>query len=119
MRTNEENIELLAITMEAVTEIITDPDVLTVIKSGGAPIKTVTLALKGHKTACVNLLASLEGEYPEDYKVPPPGVLLVKMVKLFNDPSFKSLFTMQGLNEVAASSGSATENIEDNEKDGV
>ena len=118
MRKNEENIELLAVLMEACSEIMTDEKVSEILRNGGKKLDAITAALKDHKTACVNLLAALEGFYPDEYTVPPPGVLLMKFVNLMNEPNVQQLFMSQGLNELAASSGSATETIKENEKDG-
>lgn len=119
MRTNEENIELLAILMESVAEIMTDETVAGILKKGGKKLDAITAALKGHSTACVNLLAAVEGFFPEEYTVPLPGVLLVKFINLANDPKVQQLFTSQGLNDLAASSGSATEITQENDKDGA
>lgn len=118
MRSNEENLELFADLLEPVAEILTDPEVTDKIKDGGKPITAIKAAIKGHKTAIVEILAALEGVDPEEYIVPPPAQLLMKIVTLVNDPEIQNLFTLQGQPDPAASSGSATENIVEKEKDG-
>lgn len=118
MRTNDENLELFADLMLPVSEILSDPDVAGKIKDGGKPINAIHAAIKGHKKAIVEILATLEGQNPDGYVVPPPAQLLMKIVNLVNDPDIQSLFTLQGQNDIAASSGSAMVNIEDQDKDG-
>lgn len=119
MRTNDQNLDLFADLMEPLAEILTDEAVTTAFKGeGGKPIKAVKAAIKGHHRAIVEILAALEGVEPDEYIVPPPAALLVKVVNLINDPDVQSLFTLQGQSDLAASSGSATETTQEKEKDG-
>ena len=120
MRTNEQNLDLFADLMEPLAEILTDEAVTSAVKGeGGKPIKAVKAAIKGHHRAIIEILAALEGLDADSYVVPPPAALLMKIMNLINDPDVQSLFTLQGQNDVAASSGSATETIQENDKDGA
>ena len=119
MRSNEENLDLFADLMEPVAEILTDPEVTEKVKGGGKPIQAVKAAIKGHHDAVITILALLEGVEVEDYTVPPPAALLVKIMNLVNDPMVQEVFTLQGLPDTAASGGSATETTQAKDKDGV
>lgn len=119
MRTNEENLDLFADLMAPVAEIMTDEEVVSAFRAeGGRAIDAVKPAIKNHKKAIIEILAALEGVDVESYVVPPPAQLLMKIVNLANDPDVQCLFSLQGQTEVAASSGSATENTTENDKDG-
>lgn len=119
MRTNEENLDLFADLLEPVTEILTDKEVVDGVKNDGNKIKAVKAAIKNHKAAVVQFLALLEGVDAEDYVVPPPAQFMMKILALVNKPEVQELFTLQGQTTIAASSGSATENIAEDEQDGV
>ena len=120
MRTNDEHLDLFADLMLPVSEILTDEAVISAYKGEeGKPIKAVRAAIKGHHRAIVEILATLEGVDPDEYIVPPPAALLMKILNLINDPDVQSLFTLQGQTGIAASSGSATETTQEKEKDGV
>lgn len=119
MRTNEQNLDLFADLMEPLAEILTDEAVVTAYRGeNGKLIKAVKAAIKGHHRAIIEVLAALEGVGVDEYVVPPPAALLMKVVNLINDPDVQSLFTLQGQSDHAASSGSASEITQDEEKDG-
>lgn len=107
MRTNEEALEVFADILEPAGEIIGDEDVKRAFKAGER-MKAVKLAIKGHKSAIIEILARLDGVEPKDYKV---GVftLPAKVIALLNNPEVTGLFTGAEQNEGGASSGSATE----------
>lgn len=111
-RTNEEQLELFADLLEPAAEIIGDTEVGEVFQKGGKPIAAVKLAIKNHKAAVVEILARLDGVDPKEYEVPGPLTLSLKLFKLFSTPEVTELFTGQS-QSVAASGGSATENIGD------
>jgi len=119
MRTNDENLDLFADLIEPVAAILTDADVTNALKDGGKPIKAIKPAIKNHHDEIVEILAALEGVDAAEYVVPPPAALMAKILQLVNDPKVQEVFTLQGQTNIAASSGSATENIKDEEKDGV
>lgn len=111
-RTNEEQLELFADLLEPAAEIFGDAEVGEVFRKGGKPITAVKLAIKGHKAAVVEILARLDGIDPKEYKVPGPGILALKLVKIFSNPEVTELFIGQSQSD-AASGGSATENTGD------
>lgn len=111
-RTNDEQLELFADLIEPAGEILGDEELGEIFNSGGKPITAVKIAIKKHKSAVVEILARLDGVEPAQYKVPGPTVLALKLFKLFGNPEIAELFTGQS-QSVAASGGSATENIGD------
>lgn len=113
MRSNEEQLELFADLIEPAAEIMGDKQIAKLLQSGSKPAKAVKYAIKNHKQAVIEMLARLDGVDPEDYIVPGPIGLSMKLINLFNNPEIKSLFIVQGQNEIAADSGPATENIGD------
>lgn len=119
MRTNEENLDLFAELLEPCAEIFTDPEVKENAQKGETRIKAIKAAIKNHKQAVILLLAAIEGIDVDEYIVPPPLQFMRKLLEIINRPDVQELFTLQGLNDIAASSGSASENIEDNDKDGA
>lgn len=112
-RTNEEQLELFADLLEPAAEIFGDKEIAKVFKTGGKPVTAVKMAIKNHKASVIELLARLDGVAPEDYRVPNPFALSLKLLNLFNDPTISNLFTSQGQTSAAAFSGSATESTED------
>lgn len=113
MRSNEDQLELFADLIEPAAEIMADKQVAKILQSGARPAKAVKLAIKNHKQAVIELLARLDGVDPEDYIVPGPIGLTMKLVNLFNQPDIKDLFTVQDQSEIAADSGPATETTGD------
>ena len=105
--------------IEPIAEILTDEAVSEPIKRGEKPITIVKSCIKNHKKAIIEILALLEGVAVEEYVVPPPAGLLMKLMNLINDPMVQEVFTLQGQIPTAASSGSATAKIKDEEQDGA
>ena len=112
MTENEARLELFADLIEPAGEIFGDPEVSQIAQRGKIA-KAVSIAIKKHKAAVIEMMARLEGQDPATYKVPNPIGLAVKMVNLFNDPEMQMLFQSQTPSESADASGSVTENIED------
>lgn len=112
MKQNEDMLDLFANLIEPAAEIFSDPNAIKLTKKNDRA-HTASVLIKDHKTAIVKILALLDGVEPEDYVVPGPFVLAGKIINLLNDPELEELFTSQGQKEESASSGSATENIED------
>lgn len=108
MRTNEENLDLFADLLEPVTEIVSDGEISASLKRGDKPVHAVSIAIKRHKNAVVQMLAILDGEDPATYVVGSPLVLFNRLVRLLSDPDVNELFTGQGLKTAADASGSAT-----------
>ena len=109
-RTNEEQLELFANLLEPAAEIIADKEVAAILKGKGKAITAVKLAIKNHKSAVIELLAVLDGVPVEDYIVPNPAALTMKLINLLNSEEMKDLFTLPGQTNAAASSGSAMDN---------
>ena len=112
-RTNEEQLDLFAELLEPSAEIFSDKEVAKILQGKGKPITAVKLAIKNHKSAVVALLAALDGVSAEDYIVPAPPVLAVKLLNFLNDPDLQQLFTSPAQQNAAASSGSDMESTED------
>ena len=107
----EAALEALADMIEPASEIMADVQFIKCIKDDNR-IKAVQLALRNHKKALIAIMAALDGKKPEEYEVN-IMTLPLKLIELFNDPEVVGLFSSQG--QTANSSGSATENIEENE----
>lgn len=106
----EAALDALADLIEPAAEIMTDVHFVKCIKDGNK-IKAVKLAIKNHKKAIITIMAILDGAKPEEYEV---NILTLpaKLLEVFDDPDVVSLFQLQG---TVTSSGSATENTEDEE----
>ena len=113
--TNEEKLDLLADLIEPVAEIFGDQVVAGLYRGGGRKIDIVKAAIKGHKKAVIEVLALTDGVDPSEYELNLLA-LPVKLARLLESPELQELselFTSQGKTISAASSGSATVNIED------
>ena len=112
MRTNEEALDIFADILEPAGEIIGDDEVKDLFRANDR-VKAVKVAIKKHKAAIIEILARIDGVEPDDYKV---GIftLPAKVLSLLNSDDVQALFTGQGQNGGGASSGSATETIEEN-----
>lgn len=112
MLSNEEALDLFADILEPAAEIFSDKAISAALNNNEKPIKAIKIAIKNHKTALIEILARLDGKDPKDYHV---GVLTLplKAIELLNKPEVQSLFMSQAQKTDAASSGLATENIED------
>ena len=109
----EAALDALADLIEPVSEIITDKEFVSLARTNAPRTKLVKAAIKNHKKAVIEILAILDGESPDTYKV---SILTLpkKLIEVFNDPDVISLFRSQG--QTVTSSGSATENTEVKEK---
>lgn len=107
---NDESLDLFADLLEPVAEILADEEVKTAFNE--KKIRGVKVAIKNHKAAIIEILALIDGVPVEDYKV---NVLTLplKVVELLNRPEVADLFQSQGQMDVAAISGSATDNTKD------
>lgn len=113
MCSNEDALEIFADLLEPASEIIGDAEVKDLFRANER-MKAVKVAIKKHKSAIIEILARLDGEEPENYKI---GIftLPAKVLNLLNQPELQELFTGQSQNAEGASSGSATENTTDGE----
>ena len=106
----EQALDILADLLEPATEIITDEELRDKFREDDK-LGAVKIALKGHKTAVIQIMALLDGQNPAEYEVN-LFTLPKKLLEIFNDPLVVDLFSSQGQNEDENSSGSATVNTE-------
>lgn len=111
-RTNEESLELFADLLEPAAKLLGDKEVREIVTRGEPPIRAAAAAIRNHKSEVIQILARLDGVPVEEYRVN-LLVLPLKLVRLLNKPEVRELFIGAEQMNVAASSGSATENIED------
>ncbi len=106
----EAALDLLAELIEPAGEIMADKEIGDVFKQNR--FKAIGMAIKNHKKAVMQILATMDGVPVDEYKCN-VFTLPVKILELLNDPALVQLFTFQGQTGDANSSGSSSENIED------
>lgn len=106
----EAALDILADLIEPAGEIMTDKEIGEVFKKNR--FRAIGLAIKNHKNAVMQIMATIDGVPVEEYKCN-VFTLPVKILELLNDPDIVQLFTYQGQTGGANSSGSASENIEE------
>ena len=106
----EEALDLLADLIEPAGEIMSDKEIGEVFKKNR--FKAIGLAIKNHKKAVMQIMATMDGVPVDEYKCN-VFTLPVKILELLNDSELIRLFTYQGQTGDANSSGSASENIEE------
>lgn len=106
----EAALDLLADLIEPAGEIMSDKEIGDVYKENR--FKAIGLAIKNHKKAVMQILATMDGVPVDEYKCN-VFTLPVKILELLNDPDIVQLFTYQGQTGDANSSGSASANIEE------
>ena len=106
----EAALALLADLIEPAGEIMSDKEIGEVFKKNR--FKAIGLAIKNHKKAVIQIMATMDGVPVDEYKCN-VFTLPVKILELLNDPDLVQLFTYQGQTGDANSSGSASENTEE------
>ena len=106
----EAALDVLADLIEPVGEIMSDKEIGEVFKENR--FKAIGIAIKNHKKAVMQILATMDGVPVDEYKCN-VFTLPVKILELLNDHDIIQLFTYQGQTGDAKSSGSASENIEE------
>ena len=106
----EAALDILSDLIEPAGEIMTDKEIGDVFKKNR--FRAIGLAIKNHKKAVMQIMATMDGVPVEEYKCN-VFTLPVKILELLNDPDIVQLFTYQGQTGDANSSGSASENIEE------
>ena len=106
----EEALDLLADLIEPAGEIMSDKEIGEVFKENR--FKAIGLAIKNHKKAVIQIMATMDGVPVNEYKCNVFS-LPVKILELLNDPEMIRLFRYQGQTGDAISSGSVSENIEE------
>ena len=106
----EAALDLLADLIEPAGEIMSDKQIGDIFKKNR--FKAIGLAIKNHKKAVMQIMATMDGVPVDEYKCNVFS-LPVKIMELLNDPEMIRLFTYQGQTGDAKSSGSASENTEE------
>ena len=106
----EAALDILADLIEPAGEIMSDKEIGEVFKKNR--FKAIGLAIKKHKKAVIQIMATIDGVPVEEYKCN-VFTLPVKILELLNDSELIRLFTYQGQTGDAKSSGSASENTEE------
>ena len=106
----EEALDILADLIEPAGEIMSDKEIGEVFKQNR--FKAIGLAIKNHKKAVMQIMATMDGVPVDDYKCNVFS-LPVKILEILNDPEMIQLFQYQGQTGDAKSSGSASVNTED------
>ena len=106
----EAALDILAGLIEPAGEIIADKEIGDVFKENR--FKAIGLAIKNHKKAVIQIMATMDGVPVNEYKCNVFS-LPVKILELLNDPEMIRLFQYQGQTGDANSSGSASGNIEE------
>ena len=106
----EDALDVLADLIEPAGEIMSDKQIGDVFKENR--FRAIGLAIKNHKKAVMQIMATMDGVPVEEYKCN-VFTLPVKILELLNDPDIVQLFTYQGQTGDADSSGSASANIEE------
>ena len=106
----EAALDILADLIEPAGEIMADKKIGEVFKDNR--FKAIGMAIKNHKKAVMQILATMDGVSVDEYKCNVFS-LPVKILEILNDPALIQLFTYQGQTGDAKSSGSASENIGD------
>ena len=103
-------LDIVADLIEPVGEIMSDKKIGEVFKENR--FKAIGFAIKNHKKAVMQIMATMDGIPVEEYKCN-VFTLPMKILELLNDPELIKLFTYQGQTGDANASGSASENIEE------
>lgn len=112
---NEDALDLLADLLEPVATLFSDEKLVSLIKGGGTKLEAIKYALKEHKGSIVEILARLDGKEPKKYE----GNIITmtkSLIEITNDEELMSFFTSQGQTTEKKSSGSVTENTEEEKK---
>ena len=103
----EAALDILADLIEPAGEIMSDKQIGDVFKENR--FKAIGIAIKNHKKAVMQILATMDGVPVDEYKCNVFS-LPVKILEILNDPDLVKLFTYQGQTGDANSSGSASGN---------
>lgn len=114
---DEEALDLLADILSPTVEIMQDEAVQKFFNKGDENMTVadvVTLVIKTHKKAVMQIMAALEGVPSEEYHCN-IFTLPVQLMQVVNDPDLRAFFASQGQTDSASTSGSATGISEDGE----
>ncbi len=114
---DEEALDLLADILSPTVEIMQDEAVQKFFNKGDEKMTVadvVTLVIKTHKKAVMQIMAALEGVPSEEYHCN-IFTLPAQLMQVVNDPDLRAFFALQGQTDSASTSGSATGISEDGE----
>lgn len=114
---DEEALDLLADILSPTVEIMQDEAVQKFFNKGDENMTVadvVTLVIKSHKKAVMQIMAALEGVPSEEYHCS-IFTLPAQLMQVVNDPDLRAFFALQGQTDSASTSGSATGISEDGE----
>ena len=103
----EEALDILAELIEPAGEIMSDKHIGEAFKENR--FKAIGMAIKNHKKAVMQILATMDGVPVDEYKCNVFS-LPVKILEILNDPEMIQLFQYQGQTGDAISSGSVSGN---------
>ena len=105
----EAALDILADLIEPAGEIMSDKEIGEVFKKNR--FKAIGLAIKKHKKAVIQIMATMDGVPVDEYKFNVFTVPL-KILEILNDPDLVQFFTYQGQTGEAIFSGSFSGNTE-------
>lgn len=114
---DEDALDLLADILSPTVEIMQDEAVQKFFNKGDENMTVadvVTLVIKSHKKAVMQIMAALEGVPSEEYHCN-IFTLPAQLMQVVNDPDLRAFFALQGQTDSASTSGSATGLSEDGE----
>lgn len=114
---DEEALDLLADILSPTVEIMQDESVQKFFNKSDENMTVadvVTLVIKAHKKAVMQIMAALEGVPSEEYHCN-IFTLPAQLMQVVNDPDLRAFFALQGQTDSASTSGSATGLSEDGE----
>lgn len=114
---DEDALDLLADILSPTVEIMQDEAVQKFFNKGDENMTVadvVTLVIKAHKKAVMQIMAALEGVPSEEYHCN-IFTLPAQLMQVVNDPDLRAFFALQGQTDSASTSGSATGLSEDGE----
>lgn len=89
----ERALDVLADIIEPISEIMADKEVVKTM-GGSKKVKAISLAIKKHKKAVIEVLAALDGKSVDEYEC---NILSLpkQILDIVNDPAVIELFTSQ------------------------
>ena len=108
----EQALDMLADIIEPISEIMADRKITVLIRKKERA-KAISAAIKDHKKAVIQILATLDGKPVDEYECNIFS-LPKQVLDIVNDPAVLDLFISQ-TQQTSTPSGSATANIEENE----
>ena len=107
-------LEVMADLLEPISAIILSDDIKADLEQDKPNIVVVKDILKWHKKEALEIVAIINGENAEGYE-PSMATILTTLLGIINDFNATALFTSQGQKKEKGTSGSATENTQEEE----